>query len=85
MGAAWCPRRTYVVINQLFLSPPAVGPRPRYGPDRLCAAALVLVVLSCAGTAGPVVLVPRTLEVAESLSNFENVSLSHDCHEDSAT
>ena len=80
MGAAWCPRRTYVVINQLFLSPPAVGPRPRYGPDRLCAAALLLEVLSCAGTAGPVVLVPRTLEVAESLSNFENVSLSHDCH-----
>ena len=84
------PRGAYVVINQLFLSPPAAEPRRRYGADRVRPPdGGALVGLSSAGTAGQVVVpVPcqqqtvlaRTGEVADT----EAVSLSHGCHRDSA-
>ena len=77
------PRGAYVVINQLFLSPPAAGPRRRYGPDRVRPpSGGALVGLSSAGTAGQVVVpvppqlhtvLPRTREVADQ--TFEAV-----CH-----
>ena len=73
------PRGAYVVINQLFLSPPAAEPRRRYGPDRVRPPdGGALVGLSSAGTAGEVVVpVPSFVAADSSASDTRGGTHTH--------